>query len=133
MSSAALFRLGAVCGLAAIIIGALGAHGLSARISAAEIRRFDLANFYHLIHAVALLCIGAMPVRDKTTRLTVRMAGWCLFAGLCLFSGSLYGIVFWDLRWPGRVAPVGGVLLMLGWAILIIAGLNWRKDQTPTG
>ena len=49
-----------------------------------------------------------------------RSAWWLLFAGIFLFSGSLYLMALTNLRWLGLVTPVGGLCFLAGWAWLII-------------
>jgi uncharacterized membrane protein YgdD (TMEM256/DUF423 family) len=44
---------------------------------------------------------------------------------MLIFSGSLYLLALLDLRWLGAITPIGGVLLMIGWAILAFAG--WQQ------
>ena len=57
-------------------------------------------------------------------RLGARRARWAPTAFLCgslLFSGSLYALAFGAPRWVGAITPVGGVLFLMGWAVLIWA------------
>ena len=41
--------------------------------------------------------------------------------GVVLFSGSLYWLALGGPRWLGPVTPLGGIALMLGWGLLVIA------------
>jgi uncharacterized membrane protein YgdD (TMEM256/DUF423 family) len=41
-----------------------------------------------------------------------------LFAGIILFSGSLYVLAFTGVKWLGAITPLGGVSFMLGWLML---------------
>jgi uncharacterized membrane protein YgdD (TMEM256/DUF423 family) len=52
-------------------------------------------------------------------------AWWSFFAGIVIFSGSLYLLAVTDARWLGAVTPVGGLCLMAGWLALVLTG--WRK------
>jgi len=36
-----------------------------------------------------------------------------------LFSGSIFGLVLFELRVLGPVTPLGGLLLIAGWASLL--------------
>jgi uncharacterized membrane protein YgdD (TMEM256/DUF423 family) len=40
-------------------------------------------------------------------------------AGVVLFSGSIFGLVLWQLRALGPVTPLGGLCLIAGWASLL--------------
>ena len=42
-------------------------------------------------------------------------AGWILFAGMLVFSGSLYVLVLSGQKWLGAVTPLGGLALIIGW------------------
>jgi uncharacterized membrane protein YgdD (TMEM256/DUF423 family) len=46
---------------------------------------------------------------------------WIWTAGVLVFSGSLYILAITNLRWLGAVTPLGGLLLLAGWAILIFS------------
>ena len=48
-------------------------------------------------------------------------AGWLLFFGIVLFSGSLYILALTQIRILGAITPIGGVLFIVGWLMLIIA------------
>jgi uncharacterized membrane protein YgdD (TMEM256/DUF423 family) len=69
---------------------------------------------YHFIHAIALFVLAVHSAAN-------RGAWWLLFAGIFLFSGSLYVMALTNLRWLGAVTPLGGLCFMAGWAWLVIA------------
>ena len=104
--------LGALYGLLAVAAAAGAAHlGSSpALLSAVQM---------HGWHALALLACGLWGARGG--RLT-HAAGGAFAVGVLLFSGSIYAGAF-GLR-LGPVAPVGGTLLMLGWALLGLSALR---------
>lgn len=54
----------------------------------------------------------------------VSAAAACIAAGVLVFSGSLYVLVLADLRWLGAVTPLGGVLLIIGWALIVVAAFR---------
>ena len=56
-----------------------------------------------------------------TTSINVNWAGWLLFFGIVLFSGSLYILALTQIRILGAITPIGGVLFIVGWLMLIIA------------
>ena len=68
-----------------------------------------------VILCLALLAIVVLALSGDT--LALRLARWAFLAGLILFCGSLYGSVLVDLS--TRLAPAGGVALMLGWAAIV--------------
>ena len=46
------------------------------------------------------------------------VAWWCFLIGIFIFSGSLYALALTNIRWLGAITPVGGVLFLIGWAML---------------
>jgi uncharacterized membrane protein YgdD (TMEM256/DUF423 family) len=51
-------------------------------------------------------------------------AGWLFVAGIIIFSGSLYVLVFSGLRWLGAITPIGGVAFIAGWVLLAWTALR---------
>jgi len=54
------------------------------------------------------------------------MAGWFFFAGILLFSGSLYALALTNIGMLGALTPVGGLLFLIGWSCLILFGIGRR-------
>ena len=48
------------------------------------------------------------------------IAGWLFFAGVLLFSGSLYALALTGVGIFGAVTPIGGLLFLVGWACLAV-------------
>ncbi len=111
--------LGACFGLVSVAAGAFGSHGLEAKLSGDMMEIFELATRYLMIHALALLLLGALSGRMEP-RCGV-LAGWGFCAGAILFSGTLYAYSLTAaLAWV-MLTPVGGTLLLAGWACLLWA------------
>lgn len=106
-----LQALAALSGAVAVAAGAFGAHGAEGK--AAEWLR--TGGEYQLIHAVAALVAARMGAGGP---------GWCFVAGGAVFSGSLYLMALGAPRWLGAVTPIGGVLLIAGWAWLAWVGMR---------
>jgi uncharacterized membrane protein YgdD (TMEM256/DUF423 family) len=113
----ALLLLGAINGALAVMLGAFGAHGLKSRVDAAMLQTWSTASEYHFYHALALLLTGVLAKQFSSATGLVT-AGWVLFAGMLVFSGSLYLLVITGQRWLGAVTPLGGTALIIGWAWL---------------
>jgi len=110
-----LFRVAAVLCFLAVALGAFGAHGLRSTLEArGMLDVWNKAVLYHFIHAIALLVLALFGTLNRS-------AWWLLFAGIFVFSGSLYLMALTNLRWLGLVTPVGGLCFLAGWAWLIIA------------
>src|ERR1700757_1357555 len=112
--SISLFRIAASLCLIAVALGAFGAHSLKSTLELhGMLDVWNKAVLYHFIHAIALLVLALYGAVN-------RGACWLLFAGIFLFSGSLYLLALTNLRWLGAITPFGGLCFLAGWAWLII-------------
>lgn len=120
--------LGASLAGLAVALGAFGAHGLKKIVPAETVATFQTGVQYQMYHALALLLLGILYERFAYN--TTVWAGWSFAAGILLFSGSLYlltafkakGVV--GLSGVGIITPFGGLLFILGWALLLAALLK---------
>ena len=108
-------------GFFGIIFGAFGAHRLKRVLPPEVLHSFETGVKYQLIHAVVLLFIG---FQFEFIDFTERMIASSWIIGVSLFSGSIYALCYgkakkMDLRFLGPVTPVGGLLLMTGWGLLL--------------
>ena len=114
--------VGAFLGLLAVLAGALGAHALRGTLEPDDLRTFETAVRFQMYHALALLASGLMALRWNST--WVSLAGWLFVVGVVLFSGSLYALAATGIGAFGAIAPLGGVSLMAGWAVLVVGALR---------
>lgn len=112
-------QLGALLAFLGVALGAFGAHTLEGVLSPERLETFETAVRYQMFHALGLLTLGTLPVRAQ------RATPW-LFWGSVIFSGSLYALVFSGVSVLGVVAPIGGVVQLIGWALLFF-GLNKKS------
>ena len=117
--AAAAVAVGALAGLGGLILGAYAAHG-----AAPELRPgLETAALYALIHGLALMTAALIYDRTKDGRLArwiIALSMLALALGTLFFSGSIFLAALG--HYPGT-APMGGVLLMAGWAGLVLAAL----------
>lgn len=113
--------VGAALGLLAVAAGAAGTHALRDALDADALRVFETAARFQMYHALALLATGLLAMRRQTRMIAA--AGALFTLGTLLFSGSLYALALTGVGMLGAVAPVGGVCLMAGWAMLAAAAL----------
>jgi uncharacterized membrane protein YgdD (TMEM256/DUF423 family) len=117
MSHAKTFIVAAgILGFLGVALGAFGAHALKDKLTPEQLARFETAVRYQFYHVFALL--GVSLLSRAWPELNFAPAGWCFVAGVVIFSGSLYLIDLTGIRAFGAVTPVGGLLLLAGWAIL---------------
>lgn len=123
MSLAQLALLaGAAYGFLGVAFGAFGAHALKAKLSVEMLTVWKTAVEYQLYHALALLLVGLMATLRPS--IAISNAAICFAVGVLLFSGSLYVLALSGVRWLGAITPLGGVLLLIGWALLFWAALK---------
>ncbi len=107
-------QLGAVLAFLAVALGAFGAHELKGILSPERLVTFETAVRYQMYHALALLVIGTLPKVSHKAALV-------LFIGVVIFSGSLYLLVATNMSWLGAIAPIGGLGMLTGWAMLFFS------------
>ncbi|MEP6602477.1 MAG: DUF423 domain-containing protein [Spartobacteria bacterium] len=108
-------RIAAALGFLAVALGAFGAHALRSTIeSHGLLDVWNKAVLYHFVHALALFVLALFAKAN-------RGAWWLLFAGIIVFSGSLYVMALTNMRWLGAITPIGGVCFLAGWMWLIIS------------
>lgn len=115
--------LGAVLGLVAVGLAAWASHGLAATLAGDDLRRVAIAVAMQFGHALLLLVIAA-ETRHRPAPLAA-LAGLAIVLGVALFCGSLW----WRALTGGGSswAPVGGLLLMLGWALVALQQLVTKR------
>lgn len=101
----------------AVALGAFAAHALQGQLDARAQEIFRTANFYHFIHAIALLLLVALPEELLPYAQRTLIAG-LLLAGIFIFSGSLYALAVSGERILGAITPFGGLCFLCAWAIL---------------
>ena len=114
-----------------IISGALGAHSLENHLNTEQLSIWNKAVLYHLIHGLGLLIVSIITKIYNNINLK-----WCfylLFAGIILFSGSLYLIalnngIFGEIQFLKKalipITPIGGLCFIAGWILLAIKMKN---------
>jgi uncharacterized membrane protein YgdD (TMEM256/DUF423 family) len=113
--------IGALAGFIGVALGAFGAHGLRARLSAEMLAVFETGVRYQMYHALAILIVALAAARLDGW--LIRAAGWLFTVGIVLFSGSLYALALSGITVLGAVTPIGGLAFLGGWACLVIAAL----------
>lgn len=105
-----------------VILGAFAAHGLKSRLSETLLNTFQTGVQYQMYHSLALILV-ALLYRQMPHSILLYSAGF-MFAGIVLFSGSLYLLALTEIKWFGPITPLGGICFIIGWALLTIAALK---------
>ncbi|TRX23990.1 DUF423 domain-containing protein [Flavobacterium franklandianum] len=124
-----IISTGAIFGMLAIILGAFGAHALKKVLSIEELATFETGVKYQMYHALFLLFIGLTTELPQKIKKTIY---YLVVVGVLFFSGSIYLLATnsqtsFDFKVIGFVTPIGGLLLISGWGVLLV---NFLKKKT---
>ena len=119
-----LFLLaGSVLGMLGVGLGAFGAHAFKAMLeSTGRLDTYETGIKYMFYHALALVLVGILA-KDFTAK-TLTYSGYSFIFGTIIFTGSLLLICFTGIKIFGAVAPIGGTLMLVGWALLFYTMLK---------
>jgi len=120
MTQYIILATGAFFGMLSVIFGAFGAHALKKILSAEQLHSFEVGVKYQMYHAIVLIGLG---VNNAPISAAIY---WCFTIGIILFSFSIYGLILSDakgkkLRFLGPITPLGGLLLVAGWLLLLVS------------
>lgn len=115
-----IFLTGIVFGILAVVLGAFAAHGLEKLLDTDAIKTFETGVKYQMYHALLLLILGSS---SRLTEQSKKLVYYFIVAGVLLFSFSIYflatnNLTVFDFKTIGFVTPLGGLLLIVGWALL---------------
>lgn len=113
--------IAALFGAIGVAAGAFGAHALANLIPADRLDTFETAVRYQMYHVIALIAVAWALTRWSGQSGLLTLSGWLFFAGILLFSGSLYILSLSGVRWLGAITPFGGVAFVAGWLLLAYA------------
>ena len=125
-----LLVTGSILGILGIAMGAFAAHGLRELIDPDALKSFETGVRYQMYHALLLVVLGsASIVGNKTKGLMFYM----ILFGVIFFSGSIYGLATnklfsFDFKSIALITPIGGVLLILAWVVMLIGIIRNKVD-----
>jgi len=119
--------LGALSVLTGIGLGAFGAHGLKAILSPEQLTTYHTGVDYQLWNALGLIAVALIRQQAPNSKLLL-WAGWLLFLGILLFSGSLYLLAILNIKELGIITPFGGAAFIIAWLLITIFA---AKDTAP--
>ena len=116
-----LAAFAALNGALAVLIGAFAAHGAGPQVKTL----LTTGAHYQMVHALLALVCAVWPGRSRL----IVVAGWLAATGGMVFCLALSAIALLGLQAMGAVAPVGGVLMIAAWLLLLFAAL---RSQSTT-
>ena len=123
-----LISIAALLAFLAVALGAFGAHTLNELLTTEKLNSFETGVRYQFYHSLGLLIIGLNANKLNATALI----GKFMLIGIVFFSFSIYllsleELIGINLSILGPITPIGGLLLMISWLILIFK--NYKKTQ----
>lgn len=127
-----IFITATLLGLLAIVLGAFAAHGLKTLIPIESQQTFETGVKYQMYHAFFLLIIANFKTVSEKAKRTIF---YLVCIGLVLFSGSIYGLstnvlTSFDFKSIGFITPIGGLLLIIAWLVLLINFVKMSTDKS---
>ena len=121
-----ILLVASVLGALSVLIGAMGAHFFEDYlISIDRVETFQTAIRYQFYHILLLLSLGLLF--DVLPSKMIKCAFYCCLFGILFFSGSLYLLCVTNNTIFGIITPIGGLLLVLSWLLLIVAIIQVKK------
>ncbi|PIJ96578.1 DUF423 domain-containing protein [Lysinibacillus sphaericus] len=119
---------GALHGLLAVAFGAFGAHALKEILDDYSRGIWETAVQYQMFHATGLLVIGLLMSSKLFGEVKqLNLAGIFFNLGIVFFSGSLYVLAISGIKVLGAIPPIGGVLFLIGWILIILSALKHAR------
>lgn len=111
----------------AVVLGAFGAHGLSAVLTPDALNTFETGVRYQMYHGLAIVALPAL-VSHVDIKWLNRVA--VLFVvGCVLFSGSLYLLAMTGIALFGPITPLGGLCFIGGWTVLVVTASKGKAHD----
>lgn len=104
-----------------IVLGAFGAHGLKEVVTPEKVASYEVGVRYQIYHGLALLVLSLNASKIEGS---LKVFLIFILSGVLLFSGSIYllalnDVLSPDLSFLGPITPIGGVLMIMGWGVLL--------------
>ncbi len=120
--------IGALYGLISIVLGAFGAHAFKKILPAEKLLSFETGVRYQMYAALFLLVVGLALKWDTGLE---RWISSLMILGVIFFSFSIYLLSFqeyWgvNLKFLGPITPLGGLLMILSWGLLIYYFVKYK-------
>lgn len=118
---------GAMLAALSVALGAFGAHAIADQVTPQRLDTWHTAAKYLMSHGQGLLIVGIL---SQVFKQPLKWVAILLFAGVSVFSASLFLLVITDTPWLGAIAPIGGLLMISGWSTLAAVSVNhfFKRD-----
>ena len=116
-----IIKTALIFGVISIILGAFAAHALKKVLNPEHLFSFESGVRFQMYHAFFLLFLGLTSMVSEEKK---KVIYYLVLIGVLLFSGSIYvlstkNITSIDISSIGFITPIGGLLLILAWLLLL--------------
>ena len=111
--------IGTVFCLLSVILGAFGSHYLKNKITQSEIQSFEIGVKYLIYHGLSLLIISQLYL-DITIWISVLITVGTILFSFSIFFLSTQTLFNKNLKILGPITPLGGLLIIIGWFLLLL-------------
>lgn len=121
-----ILSIGSLFGFFAVAFGAYAEHGLKKHLTPEAFSSIETALRYQMLHALVMVAIGLFLAQNSGVAKASSLQ-WCGFgfaAGILCFSFSIYINALFGVPAILKLAPIGGILLMVSWLRLAWLGAN---------
>jgi uncharacterized membrane protein YgdD (TMEM256/DUF423 family) len=128
-------RIACVSLALSIVLGSMGAHAMKPHLTPEAFNSWDTAVKYQVYQSLGLL---ALFIARQSGSVKIQLLRWAMLfiaLGMLCFSGSLYlrsssPVTGIDFSWLGPIAPIGGILLILGWLTAALSFVKEKKTES---
>ncbi len=112
----------------AVGIGAFGAHALKNLLeTSGRTAVFETATKYQFLHGLGIFVLYFLY--EKLPSKILKTSFFLMLSGTFIFSGSLYLLCLTEIKKFGMITPVGGILLILAWLLIVYEKI--KKTNLP--
>ncbi|MDE5116669.1 MAG: DUF423 domain-containing protein [Trichodesmium sp. St2_bin2_1] len=118
--------MASILGGLSVVAGSFASHALKENLSQYSPDIFQTGARLEMYHSLALLMVAFLLIIEEPPQSLMVVAGYAFITGIVIFSGSLYALSITGIKWLGAITPIGGVVLIVGWSCMAIAGWNLK-------
>jgi len=111
--------IGTVFCLLSVVLGAFGSHYLKNKMTQTEIQSFEIGVKYLIYHGLSLLIISQLYL-DITIWISVLITVGTILFSFSIFFLSTQTLFNKNLKILGPITPLGGLLIIIGWFLLLL-------------
>ena len=127
MTKTYLITIG-IFGFIAVIMAAMGNHIMYKNLTPEHLHAYNTAVQFQMYHTLALLSMSFM--NRYVHRNYIKSVYFLFVIGVGFFSGSIYltstvELTHMDFGFLRSLAPIGGILVMIGWLVIMWMGVTY--------